>query len=172
MKPIVLNRALHRWGSILVAIPILLTILSGILLVLKKDVAWIQPPTLSGVSQEMQISFDSILQTSRTIQEAEINNWDDIDRLDVRPGMGLIKIRAKNRWEIQMDSKTGRVLQVAYRRSDFIEDLHDGSFLFEGYGLWVLLPVATILMTLWVTGMVMFFRPYLMEWKSRQQRRE
>lgn len=116
----------------------------------------------------MRILFDSVLQIARTVQEAEINCWDDIDRLYVRPGKGLIKIRAKNRWEIQIDSKTGKVLQVAFRRSDFIEDLHDGRFLFEGYGLWMLLPVATILMTLWVTGMVMFFRPYLMEWKPRK----
>jgi uncharacterized iron-regulated membrane protein len=161
MKPVRLNRELHRWGSILVAIPILLLIGSGIFLVLKKNIDWIQPPTQSGMSQSPTITFDSVLQIAKSVPETSVQSWDDVDRLDVRPGRGLIKVRAKNRWEIQIDSETGVVLQVAYRRSDIIESLHDGSYLFSGYGLWVLLPVATTLLLLWVTGMYMFIRPYL-----------
>jgi hypothetical protein len=29
-----------------------------------------------------------------------IETWSDVDRLDVRPGKGMLKVRAKNRWEI------------------------------------------------------------------------
>ena len=40
----------------------------------------------------------------------------DIDRLDVRPGKGMLKVRCKNSWEVQIDANSGKVLQVAYRR--------------------------------------------------------
>ena len=98
-----LNRLFHRWASILIAGPVLLVILTGILLLLKKDVAWIQPPTMSGSSAELKISFDEILDIARSVPEAAIKDWDDIDRLDVRPGEGMLKVRGFNQWEIQSE---------------------------------------------------------------------
>ena len=54
--------------------------------------------------------------------------WDDVNRLDVRPGRGVVKAWLMNGYEVQVDLGTGRVLQTAYRRSDLIESIHDGSF--------------------------------------------
>jgi uncharacterized iron-regulated membrane protein len=61
MKFSQLNRVVHRWGSIIVLIPIGVIILSGIFLQLKKQSAWIQPPTQKGSSGELSLSFDQIL---------------------------------------------------------------------------------------------------------------
>ena len=36
---------------------------------------------------------------------------------------------AKHYWEVQLDGATGNVLQVNLRKSDFIEDIHDASYL-------------------------------------------
>lgn len=53
-----------------------------------------------------------------------------IDRVDIRPDDGLAKVTFHDHyWEVQLDLFTGRVLQVAKRRSDFIENLHDASYL-------------------------------------------
>ena len=84
-----------------------------------------------------------------------MKTWEDIDRLDVRPGKGIIKVRGKNHWEVQLNAQTGEVLQVAYRRTDTIEAIHDGSWFFEGAKLWLFLPAAILLFVLWVTGLVM-----------------
>ena len=169
MKFAKLNRVLHRWAAVAVALPLLLVICTGILLLLKKDVAWIQPPTQRGSTSELELSFDRILEIAKTAPEAEVESWDDVDRLDVRPSKGMLKVRAKNRWEVQIDAKTGEILQVAERRSDFIESLHDGSFFHDKVKLWIFLPSAIILLSLWLTGLYLFLLPYLVARKRRNK---
>ena len=156
-----LNRNLHRWGAILTALPLLLVIITGIFLLLKKDVDWIQPPTKRGSTEELELKFDQILEIAKSVPEAEIKGWGDVDRLDVRPSKGMVKVRAENRWEVQIDAVNGEVLQVAYRRSDFIESLHDGSFFSDKVKLWIFLPSAVILLLLWFTGIYLFVLPHL-----------
>lgn len=168
MKLAKFNRVSHRWGAIAVALPVLLVILTGLFLLLKKDVAWIQPPTQRGSSTELALSFDRILEIAKTVPEAGIQTWEDIDRLDVRPSKGMLKVRGTNRWEIQIDAKSEEVLQVAYRRSDFIESLHDGSFFHDRVKLWVMLPSAVVLLGLWITGIYLFLQPHLIRRKRKR----
>jgi uncharacterized iron-regulated membrane protein len=160
------NRVFHRWGAIIVALPVLIVIVTGIILQLKKEFVWIQPATQKGNANELALSFDRILEIAKSVPEAEIESWDDIDRLDVRPSKGMLKIRAINRHEIQLDTDTGGILQVAYRRSDFIESIHDGSFFHDKVKLWIFLPSAVILLGLWITGIYLFIIPY----QARRQR--
>ena len=169
MKLSKLNRVTHRWGSILILIPTAVILLSGTILQLKKEFAWIQPATNRGDATGASLSFDQILAVARDVPEAEVRDWDDIDRLDVRPSKGMLKIRCKNRWEIQLDANSGEVLQVAYRRSDLIESIHDGSFFHERVKLWVFLPAALVLGVLWLTGIYLFFLPYYAKWKKRRK---
>ena len=78
------------------ALPLLTVTLTGILLQLKKEFDWIQPPTRRGVAGSLVVSFDDVLRIARGVPGAGINGWADIDRLDVRPDRGLLKIRARN----------------------------------------------------------------------------
>jgi hypothetical protein len=160
MKFSQLNRVLHRWGSVIIAVPLLLVIGTGILLQLKKHVPWVQPSTQRGCAQELALTFEQILERAATVPEAGITGWEHIDRLDVRPSKGMLKVRATNRWEIQMDAKTGDILQVAYRRSDLIERLHDGSFFHDKAKLWVFLPSGVMLLGVWLSGVYLFFLPH------------
>ena len=48
MKSQVLFRQIHHWGSIVLALPLIIMIGAGVLLMLKKEVDWIQPPTQRG----------------------------------------------------------------------------------------------------------------------------
>ena len=164
-----LNRVFHRWGSLVVSLPVLLVIVTGVVLLLKKESGWIQPPTQKGCSKELSVDFDTILKVAQSVPEAEINSWEDVDRLDVRPSKGMLKVRGKNRWEIQIDTSTGQVLQVAYRRTDFIESLHDGSVFHKNSKLWVFLPSAVVLLILWITGMYLFFLPSLTRRKRQKK---
>jgi uncharacterized iron-regulated membrane protein len=168
MKFAKFNRVFHRWGALVTAVPVLVVILSGLLLLWKKDVAWIQPPTCKGGSEELTLGFGRILEISRMVPEAEVRSWNDIARLDVRPSIGMLKVRGVNGWEIQLDTKTGDVLQVAYRRTDLIESLHDGSFFHDKAKLGLFLPSALVLLGLWITGIYLFVLPYL----TRRRRRK
>ena len=156
-----LNRQVHRWAGVITALPVIIILITGIFLLLKKDVGWIQPPSQKGSSKELKLSFDQVLEIVSKVPNVNLQNWNDINRLDVRPKKGLIKVRGNNDWEVQIDSKTGEILQVAERRSDFIESIHDGSFFHEYVKLGVFLPVAILLVAIWGTGLYMFLLPYM-----------
>ena len=74
-------RKIHRWGAILIALPFLIVLLSGLFLQVKKEFNWIQPPTQDGTKAGASLSFDEILSTARGIPELETSTWEDIDRL-------------------------------------------------------------------------------------------
>lgn len=168
MKFSVLSRKLHRWGAVTTAVPLLVVILSGVLLQLKKEWSWVQPPTRSGSGIAPRLDFDSILAASQQVEKAQIRGWDDIDRLDVRPDRGLVKVRAKSGFEVQLDSTSGEVLQTAYRRSDLIESLHDGSFFADWVKLGIFLPSAILLFGLWCTGVYLWILPHRAKRKRKR----
>ena len=155
------NRTIHKWGSIIIALPLLVVLVTGVLLQLKKQFSFIQPPTIKGQSAQPTLSFEQILTVAKTVESAQISSWDDVDRLDVRPSKGMLKVRSNNDVEIQIASGSGEVLHVAVRRSDFIESIHDGTFFEKNANLWLMLPVALISIVLLITGVILFIQPYL-----------
>ncbi len=157
-------RKFHRWGAILIALPFLLVIVTGILLQLKKESSWIQPPTMKGKGKTPGVSFDAILEAARSEPEVGVASWDDVERIDVQPNRGVAKVQSRTRWEVQVDLETGKVLGVAYRRSDTIESLHDGSYFDDGAKLWVFLPVAAVVLGLWISGVYLFVLPHAVKW--------
>jgi len=163
-------RTLHRWGAILIALPVALVIGTGLILQVKKESDWVQPATQRGSGDEPTISFARLLEVARTVPEARIEEWSDIDRLDVRPTKGVVKVRATSRWEVQIDTATGEILQVAYRRSDLIESLHEGSFFADWAKLWVFLPSGVVLFALWLTGIYLWVLPIRAKRSGRKRR--
>ena len=163
------TRKTHYWGAFIILLPVLIVSITGIFLQLKKEIDWIQPPTVSGdLPNNPSISFEEILEAAKTVKETNIESWNDIDRLDVRIDKGIVKVRTKNRWEVQIDTYSGEGVQVAYRRSDIIEELHDGSWFHENVKLLIFLPSGIILFLLWITGFYMVLIPYLSKWKKRK----
>ncbi len=159
-NPRIWNRKLHRWGAALVALPFLVVIATGLLLQVKKQVTWVQPKEHKGTAPEPRVGFDVMLAAARAVPQAGVRGWEDIDRVDVRPGKGILKVVTTSRWEVQLDIATGAVLQTAYRRSDLIESLHDGSWFHSAVKLWVFLPTAVVVLALWVTGVYLWLLPY------------
>lgn len=165
-NPRVFSRKAHRWGAIGVALPFLVVIVSGLLLQLKKHWSWVQPVEVRGAGTAPALPFDSLLTIARSVPEAGIRGWDDIDKLDVRPGKGIVKITSNARWELQVDSESGAVLHSAYRRSDWLESLHDGSWFHPLAKLGVFLPSGIVVLVLWLTGIYLWLVPY----QTRRQR--
>jgi uncharacterized iron-regulated membrane protein len=170
MKLNLLTRRLHYWGAIVIALPLLVVIGSGIVLQLKKESTWIQPKENRGTGKVPTITFEQVLNACKTETDAGITSWADIDRIDVRPSRGMMKVQARNSYEIQLDAHTGEVLQVEYRRSDLIESIHDGSWFHDKVKLWIFLPAALVLLGLWITGMYLFWLPIVV--KARRKWRE
>src|SRR5262245_58750581 len=114
MRAPLLWRKVHYWLSIVVALPILVVVCTGVLLQVKKDVSWIQPEELRG-NGPPAISFEQILATCAELPEIDVQGWEDVDRLDLRPEKSLLKVTTREGWEVQMDPSDGRVLRVAVR---------------------------------------------------------
>lgn len=159
------NRIFHRWTAIIIAIPMLLVIVTGIFLQLRKPVDWIQPPTAKG-SQEYQptIALERVLASVQAVPEMQVNDWSDIKLLDLRPNKGVIKVRNHDELETQVDATTGEVLQTAQRRNDFVVKMHD--FSAWNARLWLGLPVKLGFLAIFITGLVLNIKMSAARFKS------
>lgn len=172
MRLALLNRRVHYWAALLSAAPLLVIAVTGILLQLKKHVTWVQPAERRGVGREPVLAPGRLLEVCRGVPEAQVGGWDDISRVDLRPDRGIYKVSARNGWEVQVDAQTGEVLQAAYRRSDVIESLHDGSWFHDWAKLGLFLPAGVVLIVLWATGMYLFLLPYAVRWRRTRKPRD
>lgn len=170
MKSHIIYRKIHHWGSLAVALPLIVVIGTGILLMLKKEVSWIQPPSQKGVERTAipTQNFEQLFAVVKAIPEMEVDHWSDLQRVDVKPGKGIVKFVAANHWEAQIDSHSGGVLLLAKRRSDVIEALHDGSWFADWAKLGLFLPAGVVLLIMWLTGIYLFS---LIEYKRWQKRK-
>ena len=142
---------------------------AGLFLMLKKEVSWIQPETQRGSQSGVPLlSVEELFAAAKTVEVAELATWEELERVDFKPGKGVVKFVGTNDWEVQVDTHTGSILQVSYRRSDFIESLHDGSFFGDGVKLYLFLPAGVVLFVLWLTGLYLFFLPHIK--KSQKNR--
>jgi hypothetical protein len=170
MKPHIFFRRVHYWASIPIAVPLLIIICTGMLLQLKKNLSWVQPTEQRAKTGDPALALPRVLEISRGVTQAQIDGWDDISRVEVRPGRGIIKVVSANRTEIQIDAHNGAVVQVAHRRSDLIESIHDGSWFHPLAKLGVFFPVSIVLLGMLLTGTYLFFVPILA--KRRRARRD
>lgn len=155
------SRRLHRWGAVAVMLPFLVVICTGILLLLKKQIPWVQPPVAAPGVMVLgsSLGMDGVLAAAVAHPSSGIAGWEDVLRLDYKPSDGVIKVIGRAGKEVQVCAAEGIVLQVAERRSDLIESLHDGSWFHSGAKLWVFLPSACVVLGLWVTGAYLFVLP-------------
>lgn len=128
------TRKVHRiTGATLFSLFFVVSITALLLGWKKNSNGYLLPQTQKGtvVSAKRYISIDSV-------QVIAINHFNDvvenatpvIDRIDIRPDQAVAKVLFKNNYfEVQVDLGSGAVLQASTRRSDFIENIHDGSIL-------------------------------------------
>jgi uncharacterized iron-regulated membrane protein len=166
----VLNRKVHYWASGIVALPLLIIICTGAVLQLKKHWSWVQPPEQRGTGSAPVLELSHILEAVKKEPRLGVTGWDDVNRLDVRPGRGIVKVWLKSNWEAQIDLGTGEIKQIWFRRSDWIESIHDGSIFGDGVKLWIFFPTALTLLLLWLGGVWMFVYPFLARRRVRRQK--
>lgn len=158
MKTQTLIRKIHHWGSFIIALPLIIVIGAGILLMLKKQIEWIQPFSQKGIEQQVvpMASMQALFNAALSVEHAGFTSWEQLERADLKPGKGIIKFVSSTNWEVQVDTHTAKVLQVAQRRSDVIESIHDGSYFADWIKLGIFLPAGVGLFILWLTGIYLF----------------
>jgi len=127
-------RKLHRYIGISLCFFFSIIAFTGILLGWKKHSGGlILPNTETGTSKNLAtwLPIDSLASIAQVaVQEKNQLKDVQIDRMDIRPEKGVIKISFKgNYFEVQLDGTTGKVLAIHQRNSDIIEQIHDGTIL-------------------------------------------
>ena len=128
-------RKIHRTTGALLFVFFFLVSISGLLLGWKKNSGGlILPKTVQGTSSNLSewLSIDSLSKNaSNYLHDSVSSNLSaDIERIDLRPDKGIVKIVFKDHfWGLQIDGATGKLLQIERRNSDIIEGVHDGSIL-------------------------------------------
>lgn len=162
----------HKWVGVLLSLVFLNLAVSGILLLQKKNFAWIQPPTTMGAEGSAGDFIDTqkLFEIVFSQGDANFRDMEDVDRVDFRPGMRVFKVRSKHNYaEIQVDAVTGGILSVAARPSDLLEALHDGSY-YAGWLHATLMPVAGGgLIFLSISGLYLWVAAWMR--KRRQERK-
>jgi uncharacterized iron-regulated membrane protein len=171
-------RWLHRKIAIFLFIFFFIISITGFLLGWKKKTGLLAP-TQKGVSAQPGdwLTMDSLQKLASNYLHdsvsAELSN--ELDRIDIRPFRGIVKfVFANHYWGLQLDCTTGKLLSIEKRRSDFIEDIHDGSILdrFFNTGENSMLGYTTImgisLLMLTITGFWLWYGPK----RLRKNRRE
>lgn len=131
-------RKVHRMTGAALFFFFFIIAITGLALGWKKHSAGtILPDTQKGTSTALAdwLPLDHLAGQAIAAVEAQLPAGTStvIDRMDVRPGKGVVKVRFEgHHWGVQVDGATGEVLQVAKRHSDWIEALHDGSIV-EGW---------------------------------------
>jgi hypothetical protein len=162
VKPSILIRKLHYWAAIIIALPASVLLASGLLLQAKKQWSWVQPAEHRGTSTVPLIGLDSVLASIVAQPEHGVKGWDEVNRIDVRPDRGVAKVWLRNGFEVQVDLGSGKVMHSAYRRSDIIEAIHDGSwFAGDWTKLGLFLPTGAILFFMWMSGLWLFIVPFI-----------
>ncbi len=146
-------RKYHRIISIMVALPFFIVLISGLLLQVRQQVEFIQPKALSA----SKIEGKSLLTVSEIIQFAGVRA-EEIDQIIFKPGKFQLSLRLKSNEEIQLHPQTGDILKRAPRLTNFLIEIHQGSYFTEWGQYLVFLPSALGLLFLLISGLVLYQR--------------
>lgn len=171
-------RWVHRKLAIALFVFFLLISITGILLGIKKNTGLLAP-TQKGISSDQStwLPVDSLTTIALAYLHDSVSAGlsPELDRIDIRPGKGIAKYIFKNHYTgLQLDCASGKVLSVEKRKSDFIEDLHDGSILDDLFGTkdepakisYTLLMGVSLLMLI-ISGFWLWYGPKIIRRKKR-----
>jgi uncharacterized iron-regulated membrane protein len=158
-------RSYHTYVGLTLAILICISALTGILLALKKEFSVLQTPTQEGSTQNLSewlpvADLVELATAALIAAHPEEEGMLTIDRLDVRPSNGVVKVLFKERWwEVQVDGKTGEVKAISKRTSDWIEAIHDGSIISDTFKLISMNAVGWGLLFMTLSGIWLWYGP-------------
>ena len=184
-KASVLNkfRLVHRTTGAFLFLFFVFVSTTGLLLGWKKHSnGIILPKSYTGTSTNLEdwLSLDSLQTIAfNALHDSVSPNLSlDVERIDVRKHKGMVKFVFIEGYNgIQLDGATGEILHIEKRRSDFIENIHDGSIIDHLLGTkkeWFKLVYTSImglaLLTFSITGFWLWYGPKILRYKKRSKK--
>jgi uncharacterized iron-regulated membrane protein len=150
----------HLWLGVATTGIVLVVCLTGILLNHKRPLGLMPDvPNASPGTLPQSLPIAELAARAEGAVRADVAAA-GIDRMDVRPGDGLVKVRFDDRdvHEVTVDLASGRVLHVGLRNDVFLEKLHSGE-IFGGQGVLLSDLAAVALAILLVSGYWLWLYP-------------
>ncbi len=176
-------KKIHRRTGIMLFVFFFIVSATGLLLGWKKNSEGaILPKSYAGTSTDLKkwLPIDSLHNIAcKTLHDSVSPNLSlDLDRIDIRKSKGMIKfVFTDHYWEVQLDGANGAVLNIGQRRSDIIENIHDGSILdhyFKTKGDPIKVVYTSImglaLLTFTITGIWLWYAPKRIKREKRKNR--
>lgn len=165
-----MNRRWHRWLALATALPFAIVAITGCLLQFKRMFPFLQPESRTSAGTPFAqgnapVPWESLLAAARSVPEAGIAEWKDVKVVDVRPALGVARLRSQGSFEVQVDLADGKVLSAGPRRASAILEIHEGSFFGPWIREWVFSASAMATLGMTATGLVMLFRYYFRKWR-------
>jgi len=163
----------HKWTGIILAVFFMNMSVTGFMLLIKKKVDWIQPPTQKDAAGEVDnfITTQELFEVVFRQGHPDFQSLDDIERVDFRPGKRVFKVRSEHHHsELQVGAVSGEILSDAWRPSDLLENIHDGSFFAGWVHDWLMLIVPVGMVFLVFSGLWMWIEPAVRRRRRRKQR--
>lgn len=175
-------RKVHRSMGALLFVFFFFISITGVLLGWKKNSGgYILPKTTKGSSEQLKDWLPLYLLSD--LADAALQDkfgkglLFELNRIDVRKKKGVLKFSYQpGYWEVQLDGATGTVLNIGKRRSDLLENIHDGSildnFLGASSGFFKLLYTSIIgvaLLLFTITGFWLWYGPKQMRQEQRKR---
>jgi len=151
---------LHLWFGVISTVLLLIIAITGILLNHKRPLG-----LMPDIDNEPSGAFEEALPLAELVARASAAVPAEaaaagVDRMDVRPGDGLVKIRFDDRLvtEATVDLNSGTVLHVGERNDVFLEKLHSGEIFGDN---WILLSdlAAVLLVIVLISGYWLWLYP-------------
>lgn len=165
-------RKIHRALGILLFALFLIIAITGVLLGWKKNSGgYLLPATKEGTTSDLKrwLPLDSLHRVADQVMMENQGPQADLSlhRIDIRKNKGSLKfLYKKDYWEVQLDGQSGAVLGLYCRRSDWLEQVHDGSILDQYFHLekgYIKLIYTSLmglsLLTFSLTGFWLWFGP-------------
>lgn len=151
----------HLWVGVVFTVVLLVISITGILLNHKRGLG-LMPEVDHVPSGEFTAALSLDELARRALREVGDSSSPElgIDRMDVRPRDGLVKVRLRNAasTEVTLDLSDGRVLNTDARGDVFLEKLHSGE-IFGSQGILLSDAGAVALTVLLITGYWLWLRP-------------
>lgn len=150
-------------------LPFGIILFSGLFLQTRSFNRWLQSPPAPVPKEEFKPDLNEMLNELRKIPEMSVSSWNDVQQIDMRPEKGLVRVRSKHGFMETQFSPSGKVLQVAPRRTSWIIEIHDGAFFGDTVKWWIFIPASLALLVTYFTGLWLFFKPFIFSRSAKHE---
>jgi len=154
----------HLWLGVIFTAALIVISATGILLNHKRGLGLMpdvpHEPSAPFTGSLPLDSLSAIALRAVAAPNAEVPTLGDVDRMDVRPRDGFVKVRMRDAssTEVTVDVTTGKVLHIGPRGDVFLEKLHSGE-IFGGRGILLSDAAAVVIVITIITGYWLWLTP-------------